>query len=127
MSKNTKTRQAVLEILANEKTPLSVKDICAKLNESGFNIWLSTIYRLVDTLENEKLISRIFSDDKKLYVINKDEHSHYLICVSCKKMKQIFNCPVHNFEKSISTQYDFEIINHRLEYFGYCNECKTKF
>jgi len=60
-----------------------------------------------------------------LYELNRQEHKHHLICSGCRKMFTVDECPLEDYEKSLSNKLDFDITGHKLEIFGYCKECKN--
>lgn len=33
---------------------------------------------------------------------------------------------LENTEHEIENKYDFEILNHNVKFYGYCNKCKNK-
>jgi Fur family ferric uptake transcriptional regulator len=63
------------------------------------------------------------------YEIPKNHH-HHLICLRCKYIEMIeISDHLKKQEKQIAKQNKFTIINHSLEFYGYCHKCwlKTNF
>lgn len=123
--KKTQPRQLVLSILERAKKPLSALDVHKQIEDRGEKVWLSTVYRVLDIFEENQMIIKnpITSDEVAVYILNRDKHEHFAQCVSCNRMFTIENCPLDNFHPRIDDE-SFEIINHRIEIFGYCNKCK---
>lgn len=124
--KSTKHRSAVLEILEAAEQPLTAEDVFLKLKDQQVSIWLSTVYRTLETLTAKKLLikSNVMDDGKARYELNHHEHKHHVICVGCHKMVPIGDCPFAEFEKALRGKVDFDIIGHKFEIYGYCQDCK---
>lgn len=126
--KNTKNRNFLFAVLENTEVPLTAEDIYLKLREKGVSINLSTVYRILDIFVSKELITRSsLSDNKKnIYELYKQENKHRLVCISCKKVQTLNKCPLEKFEKELEKEINFDITSHKLELYGYCQECKNK-
>lgn len=126
--KCTKQRLLILTTLLELDHPSSVENIYDKIKPVDSTLNLSTIYRTLDLLvEKNLVIKSSFGEDKKFsYEINHMEHKHYLVCISCRKIVSIDDCPISTFEEVIQNSTGFEIIGHKLELFGYCPDCKHR-
>lgn len=124
--KSTKHRNAILAIIEQSKIPLTAEEIFLILKQKHGSIWLSTVYRTLEILSSKDLIIKltIMDDDKARYELNHNEHRHHVICVSCHKMITFLDCPVEEFEKTLKEKIDFDVIGHKLELYGYCQDCK---
>ncbi len=124
--RNTKQRQAILEILENLEIPIPAEDIYMKLKEKGMNISLSTVYRNLEMLMSEGIVvkSHMMNEDKARYGLS--DKKHFLICESCGKILIIDNCPFDVFKKELMEVHQFDITGHSIEVYGICPECKTK-
>ncbi|CAK7003061.1 hypothetical protein CIW83_13465 [Tissierella sp. P1] len=123
--KNTKQRNVILDILKKTDSPITAEEIFIRSQDSNVNMNFSTVYRILNTfvLKDIAIKTSIGEDDKNLYELNMEEHSHYLICLSCKKMIKIGHCPLEEYESQIQRNTKFHIIGHKLEIHGYCPEC----
>lgn len=123
--KKTQPRKCVLSILETANEPLSAMEIHKEIEKLGEKVWLSTIYRILDLFEEYNLVIKnpITVDDVSVYVISNDEHGHFAKCVSCNKVFSMENCPLEEFNPKIEDE-NFQVVNHRLEIFGYCTSCK---
>jgi len=125
--RNTKSRAAVVEILENAEIPLSAEDIYLRMKESGRSASLSTVYRILELMENNHLVERTAVDNSKaMFTLVKSGHKHHLICTSCHKMVAIGGCPLKGLENDISRETQFDITGHRLEVYGICPECRKR-
>ena len=124
--KVTKHRTSVLEIMSKSKHPLTAEEIYSKLKEKSISINLSSIYKILDSLSSNNVISKcILGDDNKTsYEITTSEHRHHLICKECKGIFSLDDCPLCIYEKHIRDDIGFDVTEHRLEMYGYCKHCK---
>lgn len=125
--KSTKHRNAILEILEASDTPLTAEDIFLKLKEKNVSIWLSTVYRTLETLTSRGLVikANIMDDGKARFELDQKEHKHHVVCVGCRKMVSIGDCPFERFEKMLKDKIDFDVTGHKFEIYGFCKECKS--
>lgn len=123
--RKTQPRKCVLSILEKTNKPMTAMEIHKEIEKLGEKVWLSTIYRILDLFEEHNMIIKnpITNDEVSIYVLNKHEHEHYAKCISCNKIFSMENCPLEEFSPQIEDK-SFEIINHRIEIFGYCTSCK---
>lgn len=126
--KNTKHRLSLLEILYKESQPVSAEKIYIGLKERSVDINLSTVYRNLEMLVNKGIATKLtfLGDSKALYEYNRMEHRHYLVCVKCKNIITIENCPLQDYEMSLEKETGFQINAHKLVMFGCCPECKNE-
>lgn len=123
--KSTKHRRAIIDIIEKSEQPISSEQIYFELKRNNSSINLSTVYRILNVLTIKKIINKSDYDDKFLYELNKNEHSHHFICSICKKMFKIDNCPLNEYEKTIRENFGFDITGHKLEIYGLCKNCKA--
>ena len=82
--KNTKSRQAIVEVLENTEIPMSAEDIFLKIKEIGTSVNLSTVYRNLELMESKNLVEKsITGGGKAKYEISINGHRHHLICTNC--------------------------------------------
>lgn len=126
--KNTKHRTSVLEILSGSDQPVSAEQVFLKLAEKGVNANLSTVYRILESFAAKGLAvkTNIGSDTKALFEISSTGHRHHMICIKCRKMTSVEDCPLEEYEKMLQKKTGFNVTGHKLEIYGYCEECKMK-
>lgn len=126
--KCTKQRERIFDILKETDLPLTAEQVYFRIREYDGTISLSTIYRILETFvaKGMAIKSNITADNRAMFELNRMEHKHHLICVCCKKMIAVHNCPLEGYEKSLEQDTNFHITGHKLEIFGYCPECKNK-
>ena len=125
--KRTQPRECVLSVLEKAEKPLSAVEICTEVEKNGKSAWLSTIYRTLELFEKRGLVVKmaILGGETALYELNRFEHKHYAVCLSCHKIIAMSNCPMERFLPNINDE-GFRVLGHNLEIYGYCNECDSK-
>lgn len=126
--KNTKHRTTILELLKGISQPITAEQIYCELKEKNISINLSTVYRTLEALSDKELILKhnVTNENKAVFEYNNNVHKHYLVCMGCKKILSIENCPLHDYEKVLEQKTDFIITGHKLDMYGYCPECQRK-
>ncbi len=125
--KKTKHRLLILKILDESDAFLSADDIYMRAKKEDADISLSTVYRVLESFTDHGLVSAgsVEFSKKVLYELAHPKHGHRLICLSCHKVVYVEDCPLGDYEKRVEAQHDFDIRKHRLDFYGYCDACKT--
>ena len=79
--KKTRQRQGVLSVLEHAQAPLSATDICAKLESTGENPWLSTVYRVLELFVEKGVVLKtsVMNNEMAVYELNRYTHKHYAV------------------------------------------------
>ncbi len=127
--KKTRQREAVYQILAAAKEPLSAHEIYHRVEKDNQedNYAISTIYRALAVFEEKGLVvkSTLMGDDTAVYAWNQGAHKHYAICLKCHKLVPLASCPFEHMEMNTNEE-DFQITGHKIELYGYCRKCKPE-
>ena len=125
--KNTKHRNSILNIIEKSPQPITAEQIYIELINKDISINLSSVYRILNTLAEKTLIvkTNMTGDNKAMFEINKFEHTHHLLCVVCKKIILVDECPFEEYEKKLKEKMGFNILGHKLEIFGVCKNCNN--
>lgn len=121
--KRTKQRLVIIEALCETEKPLSVQEISVELLRRGNPMWLSTIYRVLETLIKHGIIQKSAMSDggTALYEIG-DEHRHYAVCVGCKSVIELEGCPIESILPGLQAK-SFHVVGHKLQISGFCDNC----
>jgi Fe2+ or Zn2+ uptake regulation protein len=116
--KITPQRLAILKEL-DEKGHASIEEIYDEIKENFPSISLATIYKNINALKDENIISEICLHNKPKFEIKKEAHAHF-ICKTCGKVIDIpleeILCQEAN-EKYSDAQKELYI-------YGICEDCK---
>jgi Fe2+ or Zn2+ uptake regulation protein len=111
----------VLSVLASDRVHLTAEDIQEKLPEVG----TATVYRNLDSLEQQGLIKKFRVDAKSAYYeYARDEHLHF----ACDQCGQIFDMPCNpgGLLSEVSRLCGHEMHACDVICRGICKNCKTK-
>lgn len=123
----TRQRRSVYRVLWEAEEPLNAVQIYnqASHGREGEEYALSTIYRILAAFEEKGLVEKTawMENGTVVYTLNRGEHTHYAVCLGCKKRIPLQNCPFDHVHLEREAG-DFIITGHKLELYGYCGECK---
>ncbi len=123
--KRTRQREGVLEVLSHAEKPLSAMEICGRIE--GGSAWLSTVYRILELFEAKGIVNKIsvLGSDMAAYELAGSTHKHYAVCLGCRKIVSMGECPVDHLSPNIG-EPGFHVTGHNLEVYGYCKNCDHK-
>ena len=123
MSYNTKQKDLILETIKKYDKEFTIKDI---YNRLGNKIGLTTIYRLVDKLVEEKRINKTIGQDNVTYYQYLEECDHdnhfYLKCDKCGSIKHIDCECIEDLSNHIFKEHNFTS-DKNIVISGLCGKC----
>lgn len=126
--KCTNQRIWVLGEMLGKKCPMTAEEIYSDISLKGIRISLSTVYRVLEVLNESQVVKKhILSDGKATcYELQYGEtgHSHSIICTGCRKTVKVKECPVDGIAAKLLETEGFEITEHNIQIFGKCKNCR---
>ncbi len=121
--KVTLPRMKILEILeSSDKRHLSAEDIYRVLLDTGEEIGLATIYRVLTQFEGAGLVIRHhFETGQAVFELERGKHHDHLICVKCGKIVEFVDEFIEAKQKEIAEKNGFRISDHSLIIYGICD------
>ncbi|MEM9243703.1 MAG: ferric iron uptake transcriptional regulator [Pseudomonadota bacterium] len=125
--KATGPRMKILAILARQtERHLSAEAIYQLLREQKENIGLATVYRVLTQFEAAGLVIRHnFSSDHAVFELNEGEHHDHLICVRCGRVEEFVDAVIEKHQSKIAEKAGFKMLDHRLDLYGICRDCRA--
>ena len=121
----TPQRLAILKILAVSKGHPSVEKIYAQVKKDFPTTSLATVYKtLIVMKEVGEVLELGFSDDSNRYDGNKPYPHPHLVCIECKKILDPELGSLIDMTQELAQDTGFNIVHHRLDFFGICPECQ---
>ena len=121
----TPQRLAVLKILAESEGHPSVEEIFEQVKPNFPTTSLATIYKTVNLLkEIGEVVQLDFSEVGNRYDGNRPYPHPHLICTKCKTIMDPDMATVEDLSKKLARKTGYEILNHRLDFFGICPRCQ---
>ncbi|AIQ13589.1 ferric iron uptake transcriptional regulator [Paenibacillus durus] len=129
--KLTPQREATVRVLLeNEDDHLSAEDVFMLVKEKAPEIGLATVYRTLELLSELHIVEKInFGDGVARYDLRTDtskHHHHHMICVQCGSMDEIREDWLAPLEEKLYKEFNFSVIDHRLDFHGICYRCREK-
>ena len=119
--RSSKQRDAVLQVLRNSCDHPTADMIFERVRQEIPNISLGTVYRNLNQLKDEGLITVVESSDTKVhYEGNLTDHIHFL-CKSCHEITDIFCTP--QVPKEL-TEMKLLVESQKTVYYGLCKTCR---
>ena len=120
-------RQAVIELLAAQPCALSALEIEEALRSSARQVARASVYRVLDELEQLKLVARIevgqgISRYEALHP-HGAHHHHHLVCRGCGRSIEIEAPAVEAWASAIGRTHGFSEMTHTVELYGTCRDC----
>ena len=124
--KNTKQREAILEVFLQATGHVTSDELFQRVREEHPNIGYTTVYRTMKLLCDAGLAAeRHFDDGITRYEIAHEHHDH-LVCLRCGKIIE-FECEmIESTQIEIADRYRFQVLRHRHELYGHCPDCRNK-
>lgn len=126
--KVTLPRLKILEILEKSKEHhLSAEDIYRVLLESGDDIGLATVYRVLTQFEEAGLVVRHhFEGGQSVFEMDHGTHHDHLVCVKCGHVEEFVDEVIEKRQEEIAKTAGFSITDHSLNIYGICAKCQRK-
>ncbi len=121
-------REAVIELLAGQACALSAFEIEEALRGGGARpVARASVYRVIDELEQLKLISRI----EVGHGISRYEavhpgghhHHHHLVCDDCEKVIPFEDDELERTIHRVADRVAFDVAEHEIVLHGSCGDC----
>ena len=114
--KITLPRLKILEILENASNRhLSAEDIYKDLLDSGEEIGLATVYRVLTQFEAAGLVTRHnFEGGHSVFELDDGEHHDHMVCIETGEVIEFFSEDIERLQHEIAEKHGFELLDHSL-------------
>ena len=122
--KVTLPRMKILELLENSADRhLKAEDIYKMLLDSGEEIALATVYRVLTQLESAGLVTRHhFDGGHAVFEIDDGEHHDHLVDISSGKVVEFYDEVIEQRQQEIASRHGFTITEHTMVLYGHFND-----
>jgi len=124
--KATLPRLKILEFLENsEVRHMSAEDVYKALLESGEEVGLATVYRVLTQFETAGLVVRHhFEGGQSVFEMAQGKHHDHILCVRCGKVDEFFDETIEERQKIIAKEKGYAMTDHSLYIYGECGDCQ---
>jgi len=114
--KVTAPRLKILELLEqSSEHHFSAEDIYRQLIESGEEIGLATVYRVLAQFETAGLVTRHnFEEGRSVFELNSGSHHDHMICIETGNVIEFISDDIEELQRKIAESYGYELVDHRF-------------
>ena len=114
--KVTLPRLKILEIFTkSEQRHLSAEDMYRELLDSGEDIGLATVYRVLTQFESAGLVTRQnFEGGHSVFELDDGEHHDHMVCVESGEVIEFSNEEIEKLQHKMAEEHGYELIDHNL-------------
>ncbi|MDX1434022.1 MAG: ferric iron uptake transcriptional regulator [Gammaproteobacteria bacterium] len=128
--KATVPRLKVLEILESaDAHHMSAEDVYKALLESGEEVGLATVYRVLTQFESAGLVTRHhFESGHAVFELERGDHHDHVVCLQCGRVEEFYDQTIEDRQKTVVGKLGYEIKDHSLVIYGKCvrQNCPNK-
>ncbi|MCX7185725.1 MAG: ferric iron uptake transcriptional regulator [Methylophilaceae bacterium] len=122
--KATLPRLKVLSLFENSKERhLSAEDIYKVMINSGEDVGLATVYRVLTQFEQAGLLIRHhFESGKAVFELNAGGHHDHVVCMKCGRVAEFYDEEIEKRQESAAAKLGFTMQDHSLTIYGLCKQ-----
>ena len=99
----------------NSEHHLSAEDIYKHLLNSGEDVGLATVYRVLSQFEAAGIVKRHnFEEGLSVYEIAEEEHHDHMICLDTGAVNEFSDELIEERQKLIAEKYGYELVDHTM-------------
>lgn len=123
----TPQRLAVVKILAMSDDHPSVEKIYTGVKKDFPTTSLATVYKTVALLKEVGEVLELGFGHEGCHYDGKKPYPHpHVICIRCRKIMDPDLASLNDMTAEVADETGFDILNHRLDFFGICRECQRQ-
>ena len=117
--KVTAPRLKILRLLEESaEHHFGAEDIYRTLNDSGEEIGLATVYRVLAQFERAGLVTRHnFEGGRAVYELNDGKHHDHMVCLETGKVIEFFSGDIEALQRGIAEEHGYELVDHSFVLF----------
>jgi len=124
--KVTLPRMKILDILEHTSSRhQSAEDVYKALLDTGEDIGLATVYRVLTQFEAAGLVKRHhFEGGHSVFELNEGSHHDHIVCVKCGQVDEFIDDLIEKRQKAIAADLGYDLTDHCLYMYGICRKCQ---
>ena len=123
-NKYSRQREAIRENLMHRKDHPTADMVYTDIRQIYPNISLGTVYRNLTLLADQNIIRKVVTDDGILrFDATTAPHDHF-VCRQCSRVLDLKRADAEDFRYVPGEEFDGDIEECQLTFYGICGECK---
>jgi Fur family ferric uptake transcriptional regulator len=128
---NTKGKEAINSAIKAFSNGFTIKELKDYLDNKNDKVGLTTVYRIIDKLENDGTLKKYYDENNIAhykYVDDCNSENHfYLKCIKCNKIVHVDCDCINEFQVHIRKKHKFLLDAKNIILEGLCNNCNRFF
>ncbi|UYZ84595.1 ferric iron uptake transcriptional regulator [Entomomonas sp. E2T0] len=114
--KVTLPRVKILQLLdAAENRHMSAEDVYKSLMDSGEDVGLATVYRVLTQFESAGLVVRHnFDGGHAVFELADGDHHDHMVCVDSGEVIEFIDREIEELQHKIAERHGFDLVDHNL-------------
>ncbi|EAW42504.1 MAG: ferric iron uptake transcriptional regulator [Halieaceae bacterium] len=105
----------MLDSTSESAEHLSAEDVYQRLRDTGEDVGLATVYRVLTQFETAGLVTRHnFETGHSVFELSSDDHHDHMVDVESNEVVEFFDEVIEARQHEIAEENGFEIIDHSL-------------
>jgi Fur family peroxide stress response transcriptional regulator len=122
----TPQRMALLRLLSESDAHLSASQLYDQVKKQFPTMSPGTVYKTLNLLKDMGEVLELgFGDDDNRYDVHKPYPHPHLICIRCRKIVDLDVSLSQGLLQEVSKQSGFQLLDHRLDFYGLCLDCQN--
>lgn len=124
--KATLPRLKILNILdSSQVRHMSAEDVYKSLLETGEDVGLATVYRVLTQFESAGLVRRHhFEGGHSVFELDQGKHHDHIVCVRCGRVDEFMDETIEERQRTIAKKAGYAMTDHSLYIYGICSDCQ---
>ncbi|WP_428242474.1 ferric iron uptake transcriptional regulator [Gynuella sp.] len=114
--KVTVPRLKILQMLEeSENRHMSAEDVYKSFLESGEDVGLATVYRVLTQFESAGLVTKHnFDGGHSVFELADGDHHDHMVCIDSGEVIEFVDEEIEALQKRIADKYGYDLIDHNL-------------
>lgn len=105
----------LLESAEEQNQHLSAEDVYKALMETGEDVGLATVYRVLTQFESAGLVSRLnFETGHSVFELAKGDHHDHMVCVETGDVVEFVDEVIEKRQRELVDERGYELVDHSL-------------
>jgi len=123
MSRKSKQKEVILGVVKSTHSHPTANWVYEQVKQEISNISLGTVYRNLKSLKEEGEIQELNFDGAMSRFDGITRNHYHFRCERCERIFDLDEQVDATLNDRIEQTTDFEVIDHRLEFYGRCHDC----
>ncbi len=126
--RHSKKRQKIADIFISFEGHLTPEELYIYARRKMPSIGLASVYRTLKLLCDSGLARQLTfqnGNSRYEYSYGRKHHDH-MICLRCGSYIEAVDQKIEELQEKMAKKHGFELVDHRMELYGYCKNCASK-